>query len=496
MAQVLKIEGYSISVRDDVNNKDLFRSVRKDCFFTESEGLFTFFINGLETKAFNFNELIDDRTGSAFTSIDELITFLSSYLGSNTDASLIPVPLGLTGRVIVNSSNASAVLGGTIDSTKEYFLDGIIDLGTIQIEIPSGGISLRGYNFDVSGLISSQNSYTMFRSASGGAGDVLMNDLNISVTGTSSKVFDITDLDGTNAFEIVRVNFNNCTSLGDLYNYRQGLEDGTGRFGGSPSLTLHGNWSGGYSLTTSIVRNMSSTTTEPLFKAGTAFVMNSRFVTNINVDLGNSQPLLDFSTTNFPNSNTLQIKGAIITRAGSYESDQSTILPNIDETNLACRFKDNVGIRNTHVGGLMTLTTETVTNISSSNTFYPLAGTYTASDLQHFDSPVSGRLRNVSDEPIAIKIICYIVLDGGANDNITIRIRKFDSATSTSSTVISQQATINNFQGGNDRCTFSILGRTTLNPDDYIDFAEVANNSDSTNVEALIGTFSTIEERV
>ena len=55
-----------------------------------------------------------------------------------------------------------------------------------------------------------------------------------------------------NAFEFTRVNYINCTSLGDIYDYRQGLESGTGRFGGSPSLTLHGVWVGGYRITTSV----------------------------------------------------------------------------------------------------------------------------------------------------------------------------------------------------------------------------------------------------
>ena len=37
----------------------------------------------------------------------------------------------LTNRIIVNQDNYVSILGGVIDSTKEYFIDGVIDLGII-----------------------------------------------------------------------------------------------------------------------------------------------------------------------------------------------------------------------------------------------------------------------------------------------------------------------------------------------------------------------------
>ena len=148
--------------------------------------------------------------------------------------------LMLENRVIVTQANKDTTLGGTIDSTKEYFIDGIIDMGATEITVPSGGINIKGYDFNVSGLTSSENSYTMFTGAN--AGDVLFSDFKIEVDGTSSKVLDLTNGSGFNAFEIARINFNNCTSLGELNGYRQGLESGTGRFGGTPNLILSGTW--------------------------------------------------------------------------------------------------------------------------------------------------------------------------------------------------------------------------------------------------------------
>jgi len=46
---------------------------------------------------------------------------------------------------------------GVIDSTKEYFIDGIINMGATQITVPITGITLRGYSFDLSGLTSTES---------------------------------------------------------------------------------------------------------------------------------------------------------------------------------------------------------------------------------------------------------------------------------------------------------------------------------------------------
>ena len=135
---------------------------------------------------------------------------------------------------------------GTIDSTKVYVIDGVVDMGSTIIEVPAGGINITGYTFDASKLISSVASHKMFVSAVGGSGNVLFTNIGIEVTGASAKVFDLVDVTGFNACEFNLVNFNNCTSLGVIDGYRQGLESGTGRFGGTPELELKGTWIGGY----------------------------------------------------------------------------------------------------------------------------------------------------------------------------------------------------------------------------------------------------------
>ena len=138
-------------------------------------------------------------------------------------------------RIIVTQASD---LSGMLDSTKQYFIDGVIDMGSQSIEVPQGGLTLSGYSFDLSKLTSSEAAYTMFTSPVGGSGNLLGMDYAIEATGVGSQVYDLVSDTGFNAFEFTRINYNNCSSLGSIDNYRQGLEIGTGRFGGKPELTL------------------------------------------------------------------------------------------------------------------------------------------------------------------------------------------------------------------------------------------------------------------
>jgi hypothetical protein len=398
------------------------------------------------------------------------------------------------GRVIVTQSNKDITLGGIIDSTKEYFIDGIVDLGTTQVTVPTTGISLKGYSFDISGLISSENNYTMFISESPGigSGNLLIENLYISVTGTTSKVYDLYDATGFNAIELIRINYINCTSLGDLHNYRQGLENGTGRFGGSPSLTLHGTWVGGFRITTSITRQMSDVTTEPLFKTGTAFSMLSRFLTDMNCDLGDLQPFTDFSSANFPNDSTVQFNGMIMTRGGVADSEDANITPNLLASGICCDWGNNIGLHNTYNGGIGSITAESLTAITTINTTVPLLGTWSVSDLVHFDSPSSGELRHIGGDPNDYRVAFDFSIEGGANDTIKIHLIKDDGI---QTSVYTQIRVINNLQGGiRNTAYYSGLCNVTLNKNDKV-FWMVENLTGTTDVTCEIDSQWVVYER-
>ena len=404
------------------------------------------------------------------------------------------IPSDLANRIIVTQDNIATTLGGVIDSTKEYFLDGIIDLGTTQITVPTTGMTLKGFSFDVSGLTSSEDNYTMFISETIliGSGNVLGTDYLVTVDGANSKVYELYDATGFNAFEFTRVNYIDCTNLGDIYDYRQGLEFGTGRFEGSPSLTLHGLWRGGYRITTSIVRSLAGTMTEPLFKAGFLFQMNSRFLTDMNVDLPTLAPLLDFIPADFPNPSTLQLKGCIITRDGADNPADTNITPNVLNSDLCSNWDNNIGVPNTFIGGVSEITTEVTTTISAINTKTLLLGTWTQSDLQHFDANNNWSLRNLGIDPLEYRITFDFVLEGRQNDEYRNYLIKDSDGVLT--TEFTQLRTIDRLSGGRDVSYFTGTFGVELIQNDFV-YWEVENTSSSQNCTIELDSQFLIEER-
>ena len=394
-------------------------------------------------------------------------------------------------RVIVNQNNVSETLGGTIDAEKEYFIDGIVDISNTEINILGAGINIKGYDFKISKILSTEDNYTLFNGVA--TGDVFIQNVSIDISGTDSKVYDITANTGNEAIEIISVNYDNCTSLGEINGYRQGLEEGTGRFGGAPELTLSGTWLGGFVISTSIVRSLDSGSYS-LFKAGTAFEMASRFKTDLNVDLPTGASLCDFSTSNFMNSNTLQLEDCIVTRNGDFDANDSLLTPNITKSDLPCLWRNNTGLPNTFIGGNMSITTETETVISSIGVFVDLAGTYTTNDLEHFDSPSNGQLRHLGVSPIEFKVVISGVLDSADGDEIDLKIVVWDDSASVFVDYKTQRRVVNNLQGGRDVAFFNMQDNIFLNTNDYVKF-QVANDTSTSNITAELSTEFTIEER-
>jgi len=407
----------------------------------------------------------------------------------NTNADILDAET-FTNRVIVKQSSDF----GVIDSTKEYFLDGVIDMGTTSIEVPTGGISIRGYNLELAGLTSSENNYTMFTSPVGGSGNFFALDLFFTASGTSSKVYDLVADTGFEAHEVVRINYTDCSSLGEISGYRQGLESGTGRFGGTPNLILSGTWIGGYFIDTSIVRSLTDGN-YALYEEGTAFTMASRFRSNQNIDLPASASFFDFAPANFVNASTVQIDGVIITRAGAFDATDSNITPNMSQGDLVANWMGNNGMPNTFVGGAIGVTTETSTTISSSGVFVDLeAALWTAADLQHFDNPSVGRLRHLGNTPREYTVIANFALDSTNGDDITLRVVMWDDSISSNVTVLDQTREVNNFVGGRNVAFFNININTELDENDYI-FLQVANVSATNDVTAEVDSYFIVEAR-
>ena len=498
----------------EINSQyDFFKEVRLD-----ENGALIVTVDGGSGQGFSFIE--DDYT--ALSLVTGMITGQLAYIENSEGSKWLPSTLGgsyypsgiylyngstwvsdrndisltlndvLKNRIVVTQDNYTTTLGGTIDSNKEYFLDGIIDFGTTQITVPSTGITIKGYNFNASGIISSENNYTMFID-SGGAGDLLLADLFISVTGTSSKVYDLTDSTGFHAIEVNTINYIDCTSLGVINNYRQGLETGTGRFGGTPELELEGVWVGGFFIDTSIVRGLTDGSYS-LFKAGTGFTMASRFRSNQNVDLPATVTYCDFSSSNFINPSTLQLDNCLISRSGVFDASDSNIIPNISETAVECSFTNNVGISNTFVGGKLKVNSASATSIASASTYYTLNASWTQQQLSHFDSPSVGQLRHLGVNPIEFRLQADFTVECTSNDVLAIRLRVWRDKTSSFVEFQPQLRQVNNLVGGRDVAFFSIFTSLKLEINDYVYF-QISNNSDNNNPTLEVDSFYIIEER-
>ncbi|NRA92165.1 MAG: hypothetical protein HRU26_05675 [Psychroserpens sp.] len=473
-----------------------------------------------ENKDYNdeWVRFVSDQNYSLLKS--DVITFrltldgISGYVGSNTSlwfdgmmlnladrvnfmppAYTIPSEISeieiLENRIIVNQLNVLTTLGGTIDSTKQYFIDGSINMTGVTITVPNTGIFIAGLNLDLSQLSCADNNYTMF--SGGSSGNVFLQDLSLEVTGTSSQVFDLTDATGFNAIELVRINFNNCTAIGEINGYRQGLETNTGRFGGTPEMTLSGTWLGGYFIDTSIVRGLTDGGYS-LFKAGTAFTMNSRFRTNQNVDLPASASYLNFAPSNFVNPSTLQVTGALVSRNGTFNSTDSNITPNITQADLESAWSNNIGMSNTFEGGRLVVSSENLTNILAGSTWYTLNAIWSATNLEHFDNPSGGQLRHLGNSPREYKCNVNFVIESQPNNDIGIRLRKWDNSAGSFVDFGEKRREINSLTGGRDVAFFNFSFNVALDQNDYV-FFQVRNNSGNNNLTLELDSDFILEER-
>ena len=434
----------------------------------------------------NDNVTFNSITLSSGPSVDTIETTITD------DDTKIPTSGAVVDYVDQGSSSTQVIvkqasdLSGTLDSTKVYYIDGIIDMGSQTIEVPSGGLSIIGSTFDVSQLTSSSNSYDMFTSPVGGSGNLVLKDIGLTASGTSSSIFALTDATGFNAIEIEAVNFNNCTSLGYFDGYRQGLESGTGRFGGTPELEFRNTWVGGYRTDTTIARAMSNFTS--LFKAGTGFTFAGRVILGMNCDLPATGAFCDFAASNIDNDESLQLADCRMTRSGTLDASDTTIYPNIDHTNVKCLWSDNAGLPNTTKYIKGNVTTEVTTTISSTSVYYPLEGTFTIETSSHMDMPSNGEFRLLSGNG-TYQIVGDLVLDAATNDVLDVRVTKSTDDGATWPTEITHiRRQVNSLVGGRDVAFFPINFIATLQEDDRVRL-EVENTTSTSNVTAELDSY-------
>lgn len=366
-------------------------------------------------------------------------------------------------------------------------MDGLIDVGSNSLEISSGGASIAALNGarDVAGLVSSANNHTMFVSPSGSySGDVVIENITLTTSGTNSKIFDLDNDENGNALDILGINFLNCTSLGNLDNYRQLLFNNIGFIFIDDGLTFNGTWSGGVAVLSSIVIQFPAAT---LLKEGTGLVFQGSVRSDINfLSTNASSVLMDFQESNITPDGGLSLTNVRTTATNA--------MPNLPGSSVKARYSGCQGIRNTYIGGQYQITTEATTTISAVDTPVKVAGTTTYADLQHFESNGNNSIRYIADQSIEVALQGNISISGGSNDQINLFFRHWDDSASAYIDLPKSAATLNGGLLGTRAEGITILGYTIMEENDRIE-VWVENISDSSNVLALEGGLISVSER-
>ena len=338
--------------------------------------------------------------------------------------------IGWTGQKVVQSlADFPAPVANVIklESGIIYLLDGTIDLAGNSLEVPAAGASVCGLAQNVSHLIDSTAAFTMFT----GGGNLFLENLQITTSGAGSKVFGMTSPTGFEAIEYVGMWFENCTSLGELTNFRQFFCDTIFVNNCADGLTFSGVWLGGARVSNYLVRNSTGT----FFKAG-ALTFNSRFSSNANINVPLGAIGYQFNSGNFASDGLYQLTGGTFSGDGTYISG-------LTASDSRSNFRLNAGIANTYPGGQWTNTAETATTFANSIDLVPLLVTTTGANLARFTQS-AGLFTYASTQPASFRVDAVVGIKGSARKVATIAVKH-------NGTIISQTEATTNGGPSDDR---------------------------------------------
>jgi hypothetical protein len=382
--------------------------------------------------------------------------------------------------------NDSSQLSGPLDSNKVYILDGVIDMGTDSIVVPEGGLNLGGLGFGISLLTSTENNYTLFvTNGTTYSGDLFLTDMDITVSGTGSKVFELDNNENFNAIEWSTTNFINCTSLGTLTDYRQGLSRNVAWISCSDGLTMAGAWAGGWAAVDSIV--VGAPLTGVLFRAGAGLLIGGSFRTDMNIlQLGTAGGIFcDFSPANITLDGGFSVSNL---RA----NPDANNFPNMPNTSVKARYRDCAGVRNTYVGASGTITASVETVITTSGIYYSMEGSLSVDEPTWLILFEDAGIEFNSDITTAFHLSGSFSFSGPNNQILSLKLYKYTAATTTwAAASPAFQVTLN----AADRAENVSFGTfVDMTKGDRLEF-RIANIGATGNITALLGGQVRLSER-
>ena len=379
---------------------------------------------------------------------------------------------------------------GILSSEKLYVIDGVVDVGDTSIVVPEGGLNLAGLGFGISKLLSTENNFTLF--VDDGvtySGDLFLTDLDITVSGTGSKVFELDNNENFNAVEWNTVNFISCTSLGSLTDYRQGLSRNVAWISCLDGLTMAGNWSGGWAALDSILLG-TAMTTGVLFKAGAGLVIGGSFRSNVNIlNLGTSGGIFcDFAPSNITLDAGFSLESV---RADPAANN----LPNMPSTSVKALIKDSPGVGNTYPGGTLNPAADSEVVIATVDTLYQLTGSMTLEDSYWFSTANTNGLKLDSTNDIEVVVIGTLSFSGSNNNEMVVQLRQYDSsATAYVNIGPEYRTTLNGGPSGGRAENITFHSLALMSQDDRIE-VWIKNITGSGNITLVAGGQFKVLER-
>lgn len=395
---------------------------------------------------------------------------------------------GLIPTEVIYVTKASD-LSGDLNSNKLYFIDGQIDMGTTSIVVPPTGLNIRGHGFGISSLYSTADNFDLFvTDGVNYSGDLFLTEMDIRISGTSSRVFNLDNEENFNAIEWNTVNFIACTSLGEVANYRQGLNRNVAWISCKDGITMAGNWSGGWAALDSIV--IGAPMTGVLFRAGTGLTIGGSFRSNLNIlGIGTAGGYFcDFSPSNITLDAGFLLDGV---RGDPAVNN----LPNMPASSTKAFIKNCVGIDNTYPGAAHEPTSTSNVVISAANTLYQITNAMTLAEDYWFSTANTNGLQLDSTQSVEVTASGTLSFSGSSNRQMAVQLRHWvDAASSYTNIGPEYQSTLNGGVAGTRAENISFSATTNMNQNDRIE-VWIKNLTDNTDISVLSGGQLRVVER-
>lgn len=451
----VKIQGNFFVLYETASpNSEVFRTNRTNCNFkyTQEGGVDYFEFKALTqaseilSRKENFTNLIDDRTGSAFTSVGELIEFLSLNLGSN----LIDVYSGIFNNFIfINklSDLPTAVSNViTLEANTTYYFTTTIDLQ---------GARLVGSDNTV--LLGSSSENSRITSTGLGTGVALFT--TEYTTPIRHLVFQDVDtgidIDGntrTVALDWTGVNFLNVPNVGTI-NTCDNFIFTKGAFLNSAGLALTGTI-GTVAFNNSLFNSDSANTIFDL-QAGLTITRRFRIIYSSIIALSGETAI------SLNASATIPTQGIILDTCNF--AGGGTYLSGITFQDNEALFVNNVGITNSReVSQYYMNGNATATTVSAIGATYKVSGTTTSGTFTSKFTNTDNRATYTGNVAKIFKTVATLSVESGNNNVIGVYIAKNGTLLTDSEVYITTNA-----GGRAEACTVQTL--TTLDTNDYIE---------------------------